>query len=268
LTASPNSRVVVRSGGIFQTTVINDGTNRSVALSSPIDATGVFELNQQSEMLLPFENMGVDATWELRMPKPANLFDYSTLADVLITIEYTALNSYDYRQHVIQQLDPSISGDRPFSFRNELADQWYDLNNPDRTNTPMIVRFSTRREDFPPNIDNLKIQHIVLYFVRRDGADFEVPVTHLHFTEQNGIGTVGGGSSSIDGIISTRRGNAGSWTAMIGKSPFGEWELAFPDAPGDVLPDGRQVRNLFEEELIEDILLVITYQGNTSEWPV
>jgi hypothetical protein len=262
LSTTGTSRVVI-GGDIFQTVTINRGPE-SVALSSPFNETGVFELQEQPEMLLPFEKMGVDSTWEFRMPKASNRFDYETIADVLITIEYTALNSYDYRHQIAQKLDTRISGDRPFSFRNELADQWYDLNNPDQTNTPMVVRFSTRREDFPPNIDHLKIQQIILYFVRQDGADFEVPVTHLHFTEQNGVGTVGGGSSSIDGIISTRRGNAGSWLAMIGKSPFGEWELAFPDAPSTE----PRPRELFENEEIEDILFVITYSGYTPKWPV
>jgi hypothetical protein len=48
---------------------------------------------------------------------PANPFDYSTIADVLLTLEYTALNSFDYRQQVIQTLDPELGTERPFSFR-------------------------------------------------------------------------------------------------------------------------------------------------------
>jgi hypothetical protein len=82
------------------------------------------------------------------MPKAANQFDYSTIADVLVTIEYTALHSFDYRQQVIQTLNPNLSADRPFSFRNQFADQWYDLHNPEQTKTPMTVRFQTVREDF------------------------------------------------------------------------------------------------------------------------
>ena len=96
----------------------------------------------------------------------------------------------------MQQLDNRISAERPYSFRNELADQWYDLNNPELTNTPMIVSFRTRREDFPPNIDNLKIQHVVLYFVRKQGVDLEIPVTHLRFTEEGATGRLGGGEFS------------------------------------------------------------------------
>ncbi|MCB9102284.1 MAG: hypothetical protein H6632_22290 [Anaerolineales bacterium] len=254
------SRVVIGGNGLFQQAPIKR-LPESVALTSPINATGLFELTPQTpqEMLLPFEGMGVDSRWELRMPKPSNPFDYSTIADVLLTIEYTALNDFTYRQQVIQQLDTGFSAERPFSFRHEFADPWYDLHNPELTATPMVVRFRTRRQDFPPNVEDLKIQHLVLYFARQDGATFEIPVTHLRFTEQGGVGAVGGGATSIDGIISTRRGNAGSWTVMLGKLPIGEWELALPNTP--------EMRKRFKDDEIEDILLVITYRGRTPEWP-
>ena len=49
-------------------------------------------------MLLPFESMAVDTMWELRLPKAANPFDYRTIADVVFTVEYTALHSFDYRR--------------------------------------------------------------------------------------------------------------------------------------------------------------------------
>jgi hypothetical protein len=255
------SRVVI-GPDIFQTQTIRREPE-SIALTSPSNATGLFELEQQStDMLLPFEGNGVDSSWEFRMPKAANLFDYRTIADVLITIEYTALDSFDYRQQVLQSpaFTRPLSADMPFSFRNQFADPWYDLHNPDQTNTPMTVRFQTIREDFPPNIDNIKIQQVVLYFARANGKSFEVPVTHLLFAEQGSQGAVGGAATSVDGVISTRRGNAGSWTSMIGKSPIGEWELALPTA--------EEMKNRFKNEDIEDILLVITYSGRTPDWPM
>lgn len=261
------SRVVI-GGDLFQTTLVKHSPE-SVALTSPQNATGLFELESQSQgaMLLPFEGLGVDATWEFRLPKPSNMFDFNTIADVLITLEYTALNSYDYRQQVIQQLDRTTSAERPFSFRNQFADAWYDLNNPDQTATPMVVRFQTRREDFPPNLSDLSIDHITLYFVRKTGFTDEITVQHLHFTEQDNTSPVGGEAQSNTGIISTCQGNAGSWNAFIGKTPFGQWELAFADDPGSILSDGRRIRDLFEEELIEDILFVITYEGQLPEFP-
>ena len=70
----------------------------------------------------------------------------------------------------------------------------------------------------------------------------------------------GAAGTSLDGIISTRRSNAGSWTALIGKSPVGKWELA--------LPNTEEMKNRFKNEEIDDILLVLTYAGRTPAWPV
>lgn len=257
LTHSGTSRVVI-GGDIFQTVIVRRSP-QSVALTSPRDATGVFELEQQSDLLLPFENIGVDTTWEFRMPRAANAIDYGTIADILITIDYTALDSYDYRQQVIQSLRPTQTSERPFSLRHQFADQWYDLHNADLTATPMTVRFDTRREDYAPNLTSLKIQHVALYFSRKSGKTFEIPVTYLRFTEEGGQGAVGGGGQTIDGLISTRSGNGGSWTPIIGKAPFGTWELAFPDMP--------IMKSRFKNEEIEDILFVITYSGRTPDWP-
>jgi hypothetical protein len=261
LTATGNSRVTI-GGDIFQTVNVNRGTE-VVALSSPRDATGLFELQPQlSEKLNPFEGMGVDTQWQFTLPKAANRFDFNSIADVIITMEYTSLSSFTYRQQVIQRLNNRIIAERPYSFRNQFADQWYDFNNPELTDTPMVVRFNTLEADFPPNVNNLEINHVVLYFVRADGMEIEVPVTHLRFTEKGRTGIIGGGATSIDGVISTRRGNASSWTSMIGKLPYGAWELSL----NTNLPDGRAPRELFKKEELTDILFVITFSGNTPEW--
>jgi hypothetical protein len=258
------SRVVIDIGMVFQTTEVRRPPE-SVALSSPINATGLFELTPQTgEMLLPFEGMGVDTAWEFQMPKAANQFDYRAIADVLLTIEYTALNSFAYRRQVIQELDNIISADRPFSFRQEFADAWYDLNHPELIDSPdeqMIVTIETRRQDFPPNIDELRIQQVVLFFARKEGSAFEV-TAGLTFTPTGGS-PIGGNTTSIDGIASTRRGNASSWDNMIGKTPVGSWRL---DLMAN-LSDGQSVTEAIRKEDIEDILFVITYHGRTPVWP-
>lgn len=261
LTTVGSSRIVV-GGDVFQ--IVNgNGKTETVALSSPRDATGLFELQPQaSDKLNPFEGIGVDNLWQFKLPKAANLFDFNSIADIIFTIEYTSLSSFTYRQQVIQQLKREIGGERPFSFRNQFADQWYDLSNPGQSDTPMTVNFNIRETDFPQNIQGLKIEHVALYFVRADGLEIEIPVTYLRFTDSNG-GIVGGGAKSNDGVISTRRGNASSWTSMIGEEPSGSWELSL----NDNLDDGRAVVELFSSEEITDILFVITYSGNTPKWP-
>ncbi|MEL7376838.1 MAG: hypothetical protein AAFN65_07765 [Bacteroidota bacterium] len=260
LSSSGNSRVVTGLP-IFQTIPRNIGPE-SIALTSPTSASGLFELQQESEFLLPFEGLGVDTDWQFLLPKAANSFDFSTIADVLINIDYTAFHSEDYRRQVVQELDRSISADRPFSFRQEFADQWYDLHNfePD---SELIVRFQTRREDFPPNIDALSIQQIVLYFARKEGETFEVEISHLHFIDEldrtNPPARPSGPSiTSSNGIISTRERNVGPWTtSIIGKPPIGDWELALPS----------KMHQYFNNEKIEDVLFIITFNGETPFWP-
>jgi hypothetical protein len=63
-----------------------------IALTQPINADGVFELDPQAELLAPFEGTGVDNNWEISLPRAANPSDFGTLADVVFTIEYTALD--------------------------------------------------------------------------------------------------------------------------------------------------------------------------------
>jgi hypothetical protein len=46
---------------------------------------------------------------------------------------------------------------------------------------------------------------------------------------------------------------------MMGKSPIGKWDLA--------LPNTEEIRNRFNNDEIDDILIVITYSGRTPAWP-
>lgn len=253
LTSSGISRATI-AGDVFQTAVIRRDPE-SIVFTNPIGASGVFELNPNPEMLLPFEGNGVDTRWEFRMPEAANPMDFSTVADILLTIEYTALHDFNYQQQVQGELDPYVSADRAYSFRQQFADAWYDLNNPDQTNAPMRVTFNTRRGDFPPNLKDVSISEVLLYFV----TDEELPRTlwaELTLTQDGE--SLGGKAAPNDGVISTRT-NGNNWFPFKDRDPEGEWEFS--------LPNNQQIKNLFTEEKIKDILLVITYSGQNPGWP-
>jgi hypothetical protein len=251
------SRTVI-GGDSFQTITINRNPE-VIGVTSPVNATGLFALDAQPELLLPFEGSGVDTSWEFRMPQAANLFDYSTIADILVAIDYTALESSLYRQQVIKQLDRTISLDSVFSFRQDFPDQWYDLNNADQSATPLSVQFSTTTMDFPPNISRLSVQNILLYLAH--GADQTCEIKGVNLT----FGATGGSADTIGGTISVRRGNASAWVPIAGKSPVGGWTLTLPDTPDT--SSGPGTRTLFEKGIIQDILFVITYRGVTPPWP-
>jgi hypothetical protein len=70
---------------------------------------------------------------------------------------------------------------------------------------------------------------------------------------------VGGTATSSDGLYSTRRTAAAWREGFTGVPPVGEWELALPNTPA--------VRDLFQQEAVEDIVFVITFSGRTPDWP-
>jgi hypothetical protein len=261
LAASGISRIVT-GGDTFETVQVQRAPE-TIAFTSPNNATGLFELETDGELLLPFEGMGVDTFWEFQLPKAANPFDYRAIADVLLTLEYTAVFSPTYQQRVIKQLNGSASGERMFSLRNQFADAWYDLNNPETVEDVeqrMVANFSTVRDDFPPNIDDLSIGHVTLLVSRVDGFTEEINIDKLTFTPEGETALIGGSAQTVSGIVGTRRPNGSAWLGMLGKPPVGDWKLR--------LPDTDHVINLFKQEKVEDIALVVTFDGAAPAWPV
>jgi len=254
------SRIVVDDGG-FRPIEVHHGM-QSVALTGAVNATGVFELNQQPEFLMPFESVGVDTFWELRMPKAANPFDFTTIGDVLVTLDYTALDSWQYRKQVIQSLPTDFGADRSFGLRDQFPDLWYDLNHADQAATPNIVQWDIAKSDFPANALDVSISQLVLYFVGKDGLVLpELPIKFLGLDNGNAE-SVGGAATAVAGIASSRRGNAASWLALQGKSPVGRWHLDLSDR----LADGRLVSQLIADESIADILFVVSYSARYPAW--
>lgn len=273
LSTRGTSRTVI-GHDTFQEAVIQRGPE-SVALTSPINATGLFELDAQPELIPPFEGIGVDSAWEFRMPKAANQFDYNTIADILLTIEYTALDSYDYRQQVIKKLGANrgFSADRSFSFRNEFADAWYDLNNPDLVEPPAVamkVSVETFREDFPPNLEDLQVQQVIVYFVQNEGKSVKVTMDGFSFTppatdlvpNPNSI-DFGSADSDDRGVISTRQNK---WMNISQAQVAGTWTFSLPNDPA--LKNRFIEHKIYQKGDIKDILFVITYSGQTLMWPV
>jgi Rod binding domain-containing protein len=259
LSASGISRTVVARGPFDTVTLRREP--EAIAFTSPINASGLFELEPENGLLLPFEGMGVDAAWRLELPKPANPFDYRTIADVLLTIEYTALDSHEYRQQVVRTLDRRFSGDRSFSLRNQFPDAWYELNNPDTIENPdrrMRAVLPLSSEDFPPHIQDLGVAQLSLFCVRKDELADELNVISLSHTA-GGQTTTGDEVRTTSGVISTRRPTGAPWQVLLEQNPAGDWEIR--------VENNELVRTWFRDGLIEDVVLVMTLAGTTPAWP-
>jgi hypothetical protein len=242
------SRVTTGQDGAFQDiTLRHDPT--VVALTTPVSASGVFDLDVQPDMLLPFESSGVDTTWELQLPQAANPFDFSSIVDVMLSIDYTALYDDSYRSQMTARLNASRDrgADRVFSLARDFPDQWYDLNNPPDPATRSVT-ITLRDADFPSAISGIATAAVAVRLASNDTVPATVVSLHR--------GTAGGDAAATDGIASTRRGNAASWSALYGASPAGDWQLAF----------GSDAAALFDSGGLDDILLIISWTGQAPLW--
>ena len=64
--------------------------HQAIIVSRGTDDTGVLNFGGNDERYLPFEGTGAVSTWKLELPKAANQFDYSSITDVVIKIQYNA----------------------------------------------------------------------------------------------------------------------------------------------------------------------------------
>lgn len=259
LTAGGLSRAVVARGP-FETVALRRDPE-TIAFTSPVGATGLFELQPLPDngLLLPFEGMGVDAVWRLELPQAANPFDFNQIADVLFTIDYTALHSDEHRERVIRRLGRGYDGDRIFSVRNNFPDAWYEINNPDTVpdqSARMRITLPLKEEDFPPHLEDLAVAELTLFVVWRDGGH-ELTVESL----THGVDTSTGPVTVARSVASTRRPAGSPWRPLVGssKNPLGDWEIR--------LPDTATVRSWFADGLIEDVVLVMSLTATTPAWP-
>jgi hypothetical protein len=272
LSSTGISRVVVGPEPFQPVTIRRDP--ETVALSIPIGGTGVFEGEQTAEtMYLPFEGNGVDATWELRLPRASNRFDFSRLSDVLVTIDYTALHNYDYSRAVIQSLSPRVRSEVAFSLRNDFPDAWYDLFNPDLLAEPDrgLLHLSVSRDDLPANLDSIRLDQVSLQLAGDAPVLKNLTVPSLTRTSPDGTTATGGATRAIDGTVSTRRGNGAPWlplTAMAAgghaPTPYGDWTL---NLRTPAAADAQALEDAIATGHLHDILLVLTYSAETPPWP-
>ncbi|KAK3292012.1 uncharacterized protein B0H64DRAFT_329848 [Chaetomium fimeti] len=111
----------------------------SVALSTCKDDSGTFQLDfVNSDRYVPFEGAGVVSKWKLELPGPFRQFDYATIGDVLVTVQYTALEGgaawkklasdavREFRS-VLQDEDGSGGAFLMVDIKADFPDEWKSL---------------------------------------------------------------------------------------------------------------------------------------------
>ncbi|APA06000.1 hypothetical protein sscle_01g007700 [Sclerotinia sclerotiorum 1980 UF-70] len=110
----------------------------SIAVSSGTKDSGVFELNFSGPRYMPFEGAGAISTWRLEFPSPIRHFDYETISDVQLHVQYTAYEGGPTlrkaaKDAVIQAAQTiEAQGQHQgywalWDLKNDFADKWGDF---------------------------------------------------------------------------------------------------------------------------------------------
>jgi hypothetical protein len=107
------------------------GAVAAIVTSTGQDDSGLFETNLHDERVLPFEWSGAISRWHLDLPRQIPQFDFSSIADVVLHVRYTAREAGDvFRKMATDNLAGAIAAAqtngsvRLFSMRHEFPVEW------------------------------------------------------------------------------------------------------------------------------------------------
>lgn len=279
-----SSVVVTEDGGLtFSKKRALRNFGERISLDAPFNESGLFVLNYEDPMLLPFEGLGVETQWTLELPRANNRFNFDSIADVYLTIDYTAEHSLVYEKELREaRAGVDVHEDTAVPLRLQFPDAWYHFKNHRKDSAsgsypPFTFKFHLPRAVFAPNLtDSINVVHLSLLVsgeltnadqkLVADGitvshqqidlhkgnvprvADVATPATTGDSTSAFGQPVIG--ENSV--LLSTRGNSAKGLQSkpQIGTVTPDEWTIEFSSAVFPAVADK-----------IIDVLFVITVQG-------
>jgi hypothetical protein len=209
------------------------GTAESIVTSTGVTDGGVFELNARDERYLPFEGSGVISDWHLALPGEFRQFDYDTIADVVLHIQYTARDGGpELRTRALTELialvnDMVLAEGREglallLSARRDLSHEWPRFLNPPAGVSDQTLTIDLSQNRFPHLFTGrqLRIDKVDIYV--SVNAEFSRIVT-----DQNLKITLAQGATASTTPLRLSDANGllhAEWTD--GNGSLGDWTLA------------------------------------------
>ncbi len=142
------------------------GGGEAIATSSAVADGGVFNLDFRDERYLPFEYSGVASRWKLRLPTEVRSFDYRTISDVIMSIDYTARDGGEGLRDAAEgalaaQLNALFQGHELTQLvvvQDAMPNEWEQFLSPAEDATKQSLSLPIKGEYFP-------------YFAQRQGFD-------------------------------------------------------------------------------------------------
>jgi hypothetical protein len=213
------------------------GATQSIATSHGRQDSGLFELSFHDERYLPFEGGGVISQWRLELPTTFKAFDYSTISDVILHIQYTAKDGGSTLKSAaglaleaaLEALKLGKDGKertglfRAFSLRHEFPNEWYKLLHPTNgSDSEVTLTLDASRFPYRYQDKDLTITTVEVYVKGTDKALFYLAPPGKSVKDSNGVWDsdyeIELGTSGIEGVFYDLYAG--------GDQDVGEWTLA------------------------------------------
>jgi peptidoglycan hydrolase-like protein with peptidoglycan-binding domain len=249
--------------------VDDPGGTGEIVTSGAQNDNGLFELRFEDERYLPFEGAGAISNWRITLNSVFRQFDYSTIADVVLHVRYTARDggsafASTVASAVKTQLNAiTLAGNRKglyrmFSARHEYGTNWARFLNPG-TGKDQVLTIEMPPDRFPffASGMDIKVGGIDVLAHTADAGDYTLVITVPNGATQtvtlSADPTLNGlhhwGNSSLSPKVDL--GHAPTPTGM----PPPKWTIKLKKAAA------TDFGSLTASDL-DDIVLVVAYQAS------
>lgn len=258
---------------------------QSVATSQAQGDNGMFELNFRDERYLPFEGAGAISRWKLELPTEFHSFDYDSISDVIMHVNYTAREGGDALKqtvniHVNDSLNKwmnelSEEGTgllRLMSMKQEFSREWHRFSEPkaigegENEKDVHQLSFEIKPQHFPYFLrgKELGLTNVKLILKLKDVEDNSI-VINMPVTLKKGAG------ESVDIIapltengLQTGIANLPSLSYDLDEDIFGWWQVEMDNA--DIPEELKIIQSnnnatpaFLNQKKIEDMYLIFNY---------
>jgi hypothetical protein len=166
---------------------------QSIATSSAVNDTGMFELKFDDERYLPFEGAGAISSWHLRLNTEVPQFDTDTISDVVIHLQYTAREGGGLlRTEALKDIDKTLSAAalaggrkglyRVLDLKREFPDEFYRFLHPANPADDQSMELGDLAERLPwftRSFTTRKVRAVEVAARMKDTATYEVSLSLL-----------------------------------------------------------------------------------------
>lgn len=235
---------------------------QAIATSSGQNDGGLFELNFQDERYLPFEGAGAISQWTLELSDGFKQFDYDTISDVILHMNYMAReggaalkagakgNIEDGLNEFANDLVSNQQAlQRVFSLKTHFPNALYELLQPTGTADQQTTSFEVKTPHFPHFLSEKTItlkDNLAILIKKRNGETMAPsPVISISMNY---------GSTSL---AAAALADASASYPLIhhqfdvsGGSPIDTWAIT---------ATGTSLSDTLNSEEIEDVYLILNY---------